>query len=75
MTQHSHGAGLETTQQDISLLGFITPIEDDWILWPFLLRAFPRTVTGSLINGDSLHPESLDSVMLWLGSSYLSASS
>lgn len=61
MTRHSHHTDLETTQQITPLLGFITPIEDDWILWTFLHCAFPYTVTGSLINGDSLHSESLNS--------------
>lgn len=61
VTQHGQGAGLKTTQQVISLLGFMTPIEDTWILRMFLHCAFPHTVRGSLINGDSLHSESLDS--------------
>lgn len=55
------GCRAETTQQVISLLGFMTPIEDAWILRMFLHCAFPHTVRGSLINGDSLHSESLDS--------------
>ena len=61
VTRHGQGAGLETTQQVIFLLSFIPTIEDAWILWTFLCCAFPHTVTGSLINGDSLHSESLDS--------------
>lgn len=60
-TQHSQGCRSETTQKVISLLGFITPIEDDGISWTFLRCTFPRTVTGSLNNGDSLHSESLGS--------------